>query len=312
MTIRTSQQLKALIRNLAREKGANPQLLLRTYMMERFLERVSCSDYRDNFILKGGILVTSMVGLEARSTMDIDTTVNGATVTADEVQRIVESVASIDLGDGVTFEISNILDIMSEAEYPGIRVNMKAFMDGIRVPLKIDVSTGDVITPHAIEYSYPLMFENRSIRLLAYNLETVLAEKLETIISRSTANTRMRDFYDIYILSTLYHREIQAETLRLALDATATKRNSLKQLKNADNILNILLADNDLKGLWSNYREKFNYAAGIEWSDVILSVRELAILAALDVQKPSIMEQLHRKMPESCNAPVSKKSDLTR
>lgn len=312
MTIRTSQQLKALIRNLANDKSADPQLLLRTYMMERFLERVSCSDYRNNFILKGGILVTSMVGLEARSTMDIDTTVNGATVTADEVQRIVESVASIDLGDGVTFEISNILDIMSEAEYPGIRVNMKAFMDGLRVPLKIDVSTGDVITPHAIDYSYHLMFENRSICLLAYNLETVLAEKLETIISRSTANTRMRDFYDIYMLSSLYRNDIQAEILRLALNATSTKRDSLEQLKNTEKILNILLADNGMKELWSNYRGKFNYASSIEWKDVILSVRELAILAGLEVQEPSIMAQLHTKIPESRNAPVSKKSDLTR
>ena len=195
--IKTARQLKDLIRNLSRKKSADAQLLMRNYMMERFLERISLSEYRDKFILKGGMLVAAMVGLDARSTMDLDATVKGANVNVEDIENLISAIVSVPLDDGVKFQLKSISEIMDEAEYPGIRVNMTTTFDGVVTPLKIDISTGDAITPREIRYSFKLMLEDRSIDIWAYNLETVLAEKLETIITRTTTNTRMRDFYDI-------------------------------------------------------------------------------------------------------------------
>lgn len=307
--ITSARQLKDKIRNLAKDKSADAQVLLRSYMMERLLERIAISDYSQNFILKGGVLITSIVGFEARSTMDIDTTVTGAAVSADEIQHIMEEIISADLSDGVSFALSGISDIMDEAEYPGIRVGMTAFMDGVRVPLKVDISTGDVITPRAVEYSYKLMFEDRSIRLLAYNLETVLAEKLETIIVRATANSRMRDFYDIHILTSLHRSEIDAATLVDALRATSRKRGSLSLLSDAEKVLTDLHDDQEMQTLWENYRSKFNYAAGILWDVALRSVRQLAISAGLQVKKPSLIERLQEPLPEKRVSPVHHKMD---
>lgn len=286
----SARQLKDKIRNLAREKGADAQVLLRNYMMERLLERVAVSEYSGKFILKGGMLVTSMVGLESRSTMDIDTTVRGATVSADEVRQILEEIISIDLSDGVRFVINSIADIMDEAEYPGIRVGMTAFLDSVRSSLKVDISTGDVITPRAVEYSYKFMFEDRSVRLLAYNLETVLAEKLETIIARTTTNTRMRDFYDMHILLELYRWEFNQEILSSALNATARKRGSESLMERTEKVLTDLHDSEAMDELWSNYQSKFSYAKDISWNKVLHSVRQLAIIAGLKVEHPSDIE----------------------
>jgi predicted nucleotidyltransferase component of viral defense system len=197
--IKSSQQLKDLIRNLSKEKSADARFLIRNYMMERFLERISLSAYKDKFILKGGMLVGAMVGLNARSTMDIDTTVKGETIGMDEVTKIITEIISVPIDDEVKFHIKSVSEIMDEAEYTGIRVSMETRFDGTVTPLKIDISTGDIITPHEILYSFKLMFEDRTIDLWAYNLETILAEKLETIVARTVTNTRMRDFYDIHI-----------------------------------------------------------------------------------------------------------------
>ena len=289
--ITSARQLKDKIRNLAREKGAEPQVLLRIYMMERLLERVALSEYHEKLILKGGLLVSSLVGTTMRSTMDTDMTVRGATVSQDEVRNMIEAIISFPLSDGVSFLLNDISDIMDEAEYPGIRVSMTALLEGVRVPLKLDFSTGDVITPRAIEYPYKLMFEDRTVNLLSYNLETVLAEKLETIIARTTANTRMRDFYDVYILFVLYRRELKSDTLADALEATSRKRGSLSLMANAEKVLTDLHDSKEMSALWENYRSKFRYAADISWGKVLLSVRQAAILAGLQVEKPSEFEE---------------------
>ena len=188
--IKTAKQLKDLIRNLSKAKAADAQLLMRNYMMERFLERISLSEYRDKFILKGGMLVAAMVGLDARSTMDLDATIKGATVGVEEVENIMADIVSTPIEDGVVFRVKRISEIMDEAEYPGIRVSMETEFDRVITPLKIDISTGDAITPHEVRYSFKLMLEDRAIDVWAYNLETVLAEKLETVIARATTNTR--------------------------------------------------------------------------------------------------------------------------
>lgn len=277
--IKTARQLKDLIRNLSKDKSADAQILMRNYMMERFLERISLSEYRDKFILKGGMLVAAMVGLDARSTMDIDATVKGATVGIEEVENMIASIISVLVDDGVEFRLKRISEIMDEAEYPGIRVSMETEFDGVITPLKIDISTGDAITPREVRYSFKLMLEDRSIEIWAYNLETVLAEKLETVISRATTNTRMRDFYDLHILSQLHDRSIVPTDLRAALIATAKKRGTEKYLADAPAAFDEVEVDPNMEKLWRAYQKKFSYAADLSWHTVMESIRNLYELA---------------------------------
>lgn len=273
--IKTARQLKDLIRNLARNKSADAQILMRNYMMERFLERISLSKYQDKFILKGGMLVAAMVGIDARSTMDIDATVKGATVGINAVEEIITSIISVPVDDGVKFRIKHISEIMDEAEYPGIRVSMETEFDRVITPLKIDISTGDAITPREVRYSFKLMLENRSIEILAYNLETVLAEKLETVVSRATTNTRMRDFYDLHILNQLHGHNIVPTDLRAALIATARKRGTEKYLSDAFAAFDEIESDLNMEKLWEAYQKKFTYAADLPWHTVMKSIRSL-------------------------------------
>ena len=281
--IHSSKQLKDLIRNLSKEVGIEAHVLIRKYMMERFLERVSSSKYNGSFILKGGMLVAAFVGVEARATMDIDTTIKGIPVTIVDMERTITEISNIDLDDNVKFRIKKVSEIMDEAEYSGIRFSIDALLDGAVIPLKIDISTGDVITPREIAYSYKLMFEDRTIPIMTYPIETVLAEKLETVISRSITNTRMRDFYDIHIL--LKSQNINVDILALALERTAKKRGNFSLLENAESVLKIVKSDEDMKRLWNIYQKKFKYAGEYTWDEVIHSVRELSIEAKLDVVK---------------------------
>jgi predicted nucleotidyltransferase component of viral defense system len=271
--IKTSRQLKDKIRKLAKEKSADAQILMRTYMMERLLERISISEYKKNFILKGGLLIASLVGLDFRSTMDVDTTIKGFDVNLTSVEQMIQNLIDVPLEDGVLFQIKNIDSIMEEAEYPCIRVSMQALFDGTITPLKIDISTGDVITPDAIHYSYKLMFEDRYIQLLSYNLETVLAEKLETIMRRHLTNTRMRDFYDVYILKKLYESEISKPLLQDALDATVQIRGSTELLKHAEPSLKEIENSDDMRKLWLSYQSHYEYAQNISWDAVMEAVK---------------------------------------
>ena len=276
--IKTARQLKDLIRNLSRKKSADAQLLMRNYMMERFLDRISLSEYRDKFILKGGMLVAAMVGLDARSTMDLDATVKGTNVNVEDIENLISAIVSVPIDDGVKFQLKSISEIMDETEYPGIRVNMTATFDGVVTPLKIDISTGDVITPGEVRYSFKLMLEERSIDIWAYNLETVLAEKLETIITRTTTNTRMRDFYDIYILEQLHGNTLNQQTLHDALLATAHKRGTERRLTDAKDVLDEVESSPVMQKLWESYRRKFSYAAELEWNIIMEAIRSLYAL----------------------------------
>lgn len=273
--IKTSTQLKDLIRNMSRTKSADAQLLMRNYMMERFLERISLSPYRDHFILKGGLLVAALVGLEARSTMDLDATIKGVNVSVEDVENIVAAIISVPVDDGVTFRVNRISQIMDEAEYPGVRVGMEAHFDGVRTHLKLDISTGDVITPKEIRYNFKLMLEDRSIEVWAYNLETVLAEKLETVIHRGVTNTRMRDFYDIHILQSIYRKSISPDVLSNALKATAQKRGSADLLADGHAILERIEQDSHMQDLWRNYQKSYSYAENILWNETMQSIKEL-------------------------------------
>ena len=275
--ITTARQLKDLIRNLSKKKSADAQILMRNYMMERFLERISLSEYKNQFILKGGMLVAAMVGLDARATMDLDATIKGTNVSVEDVEMIISKIISIPLNDGVLFRIKRISEIMEEADYPGVRVSMETKFDGVITPLKIDISTGDIITPREIKYNFNLMLENRTIEVWAYNLETVLAEKLETVISRNVTNTRMRDFYDIYILQKLYGEQLSKDVLWDALVATAKKRETLEQIEteDIDEVFDEIQSSSVMENLWKAYQRNYSYSADIPWHTIMKSIRTL-------------------------------------
>ena len=275
--ITTARQLKDLIRNLSKKKFADAQILMRNYMMERFLERISLSEYKNQFILKGGMLVAAMVGLDARATMDLDATIKGTNVSVEDVEMIISQIISIPLDDGVSFRIKRISEIMEEADYPGVRVSMETKFDGVITPLKIDISTGDIITPREIKYNFNLMLENRTIEVWAYNLETVLAEKLETVISRNVTNTRMRDFYDIYILQKLYGEQLSKDVLWDALVATAKKRETLEQIEteDIDEVFDEIQSSSVMENLWKAYQRNYSYSADIPWHTIMKSIRTL-------------------------------------
>ena len=273
--IHTSRQLKALVRNRSHGDNAKAMTLIRNFVMERFLERMSLSKYSGNLILKGGLLVASMVGLENRATMDIDTTIRNYNLSAENMRKMVEDIIAVSLDDGIQFAVKSVESIMDEAEYPGIRFKLEAVLDTMKTPLKMDISTDDVITPGEVNYEYKLMFEERSIPLLAYNLETVLAEKMETIISRGTLNTRMRDYYDLMILNIIKSDAINYADLAKALEATSRKRNSYELLLNSRHILEQIKSDAGLMEQWGIYQRKFDYAVNYAWEDIVKDVEQL-------------------------------------
>lgn len=283
--IHTARQLKDLVRNKSNSDSKKAQNLIRIYCMERFLERLSLSKYRDNFILKGGVLVSSMIGIDKRATRDIDTTIKGRNLTVEEATRMITEIADMTLDDGVRFELTGSQQIMEDSEYEGVRLFLNAYLETMKTPFKIDISTGDAITPGEIIYSYKLMFEDREIELLSYNLPTILAEKIETVISRGTANTRLRDFYDIYILSELYSEEIDYPILNAALDATSRKRGSEKVMAESELIIRELLEDGSMRAQWLGYQKKNEYADGISWNEVIGRLSEITAKLKMTVKE---------------------------
>ena len=282
----TPEQIKGRIKKLALENNVDPIVLMRMYMIERFLERLSYSKYRKNFIIKGGILVASMVGITMRSTMDIDTTVQNLNLTKEQISIIINDIAKIKLNDNIQFFINNVTTIMDNLEYPGIRIHIDSKLNNLIIPIKIDISTGDVITPHEIEYNYQLLLEKRSIQLLSYNLETMLSEKIQTILSRGVLNTRMRDFYDVNIIYSIYKNTIDFKKLALAFEKTCLIRNTKSLFLKYEDILNDIATDNNLQQLWSNYQKKYAYARKIEYNQTITIL--LTILNKMQSIKESI------------------------
>ena len=278
--IRSSRQLKDLVRNLSGGNGIKAQMIIRNYVMERFLERISVSSYRDNLILKGGVLISALVGLDKRSTMDMDTTIKSMPLTVDSAREMVENIINVELDDGMTFEVQSVAPIMDDADYPGIRVLLETKIENMRTPLKLDFSTGDIITPREITYSYKLLFEERTISILAYNLETVIAEKLETIIARGTANSRMRDIYDVFVLYNVFMPDVDIDVLRSAVRNTSTQRGSSIVMQDMFLIIDEIEKSTIMIGLWDNYQRKFDYAADASWNDVIPVIRKLCDMIA--------------------------------
>lgn len=275
--MRTSMQVKALVRNLSKKLNVEAEVLLRSFMMERFLERIAASRYRHSFILKGGMLIASMVGIGTRTTMDMDATVKGTALNTQEIKTMIEEILQAPVDDGgIEFALRGVEEMHEEADYLGYRISIGAIFDKTRQTLKIDITTGDSITPKEIEFNYKLMFEDRSIRIMAYNLETVLAEKLETIITRGVTNSRMRDFYDIYILTAT--QQFDRSTFVAALRKTVEKRGTANQVSKAPEVVEVLAKSLLMIDLWQKYRIKYSYASTVTWEMVIDAVRVLSEL----------------------------------
>lgn len=273
--MKNAMQLKGIIKNMAAKTGIKANALLQNYMLERLLERISVSEYKWKFILKGGMLISAMVGLDSRNTMDMDATIKGIDFSKEALLSILEQIIAVPVQDDVRFDLKGIEDIREESEYGGYRISLDATYEFIMVPLKIDISTGDMITPKEVLYSFDLLFEDRKIEILAYNLETVLAEKFETIISRGILSTRARDFYDVYILTTLQEKNINRVDFKNALASTATKRETLSKINSSLSIISDIQDDKTLQNLWKAYTKKFDYAEDIPFEDTIAALKKL-------------------------------------
>jgi predicted nucleotidyltransferase component of viral defense system len=261
-------QFKAKIKNLALSYHIPAQAVLQNYMLERLLERISLSKFQDRVILKGGMLIASMVGISSRTTMDMDATLRNFPLTEETIKTVFLEICDTPLDDEVFFTFDHITPIREDDEYGGFRIILIARFASIQTPLKIDVTTGDIITPEAICYSFPSAFEDKSIEVWAYNLETILAEKVETILRRSVLNTRPRDFYDVYILMKTHSQDIKEDVFRAALIATAQKRMSLEAIENWHAIIRTIQADAIMRVRWDRYCQEYYYAHGIAFDDV--------------------------------------------
>lgn len=274
--MKTPEQLKGKIRSMAEKRNLRPQEVLQMYLFERILERLANSPYSDNFILKGGLLISSMIGISERTTMDMDTTVRGITMEEDEIVEVIKNILLNPVDDGIEFKFESIEPIRDDDTYNNFRAHIKAKYGKINAPMKIDITTGDSIIPGAIRYEYQLTFEEKSVGVMAYSLETVLAEKYETIIRRNIGTTRARDFYDLHILYQQHKNEIRMNIFKEAVLHTAQKRESLEDIHDWKDILRDIREEPALYSLWNKYREETPYASEYEFSDVLETVETIA------------------------------------
>ena len=275
MKERTPEQLKGQIRSFAAKRNLQPQEVLQMFLFERVLERLAKSSYKDNFVLKGGLLISSMFGVEGRTTMDMDTTVTGIDMKEDEIQKIITEILSIDVGDGIEFKFTKIEPIREDDDYNNFRAYFVAHYGKIANEMKLDITTGDVITPRAIDYSYKTILDEDEIEIKAYNRETIIAEKYETIIRRNIGTTRARDFYDLYMFYNLYQDIIDYDMLKTAVKRTAEKRGSEGELADWISICDEMMQDSSLESLWENYRINNAFSSVTTFVDVMNAVKEV-------------------------------------
>lgn len=279
--MKTPEQLKGTIRSMAAKKNLRAQEVLQMFLFERILERMANSRFKDNFILKGGLLISSMIGITERTTMDMDTTVRGIQMEEDEIVSAVKEIVAIDVEDGIVFEYKGIEPIREEDAYNNFRVHLQAKYGKIDSPMKIDVTTGDAITPAAIQYDFPMLFEEKSIPVMAYTLETVFAEKYETIIRRNIGSTRARDYYDLHTLYRSRKSSVRPEILKAAVLHTAMKRDSVQDMQDWKEILKDIREEPAMYLLWDNYVAENKYIRELEFHIVLDTVEEVAKLLDL-------------------------------
>lgn len=266
--------LKAKINNYAKANNISAQTVLQNFMFEHFLERLSKSEYKDRFIIKGGMLVSNLVGLATRSTMDLDITVKNLLLDEETVLYAINAISKIDIGDDIAFSDFKCSPIRPDDEYGGLRLKCNAKYFSIVVPLSIDISTGDKITPQPLEYEFSSIFEDgRCFTLWGYNIETVLAEKVQTILSRGVASTRPRDFYDVFILTK--DKPYNADDFRKAFSETCIHRGCEKLLQEPVFGLPEIEQSKTLQDLWQKYANQFPYAKNITYNEVMNSLKIL-------------------------------------
>ncbi len=262
------------IKEIEKNHNLNYYEVLQRFMFERVLERISVSKYNDNFILKGGLLLTAMFGVDNRTTKDMDTTITGIDVSKNKMVKVLNEILSIDLNDKVKFDVVDISDIREEDEYGGNKYHIVGKIEGTKVNLEIDISTGDKVTPRELKYKYPLIFEDRSILINSYNIETILSEKIETVLRRGTFNSRMKDYYDIYFFLTRLKDNIDINILKLAIKNTFTKRDSFTYLNDYKQILDTIKNSERTEKLWNTYSKKYNYASNIKFINILSILEE--------------------------------------
>lgn len=268
----TSRQLTDLIKNKAHSLGLDAQLLLKRYFMEQMLVRISRSRYRNNFILKGGLLISSLTGLTTRTTKDIDVSIINNPLSKTDIEKMMLDICKIEVDDNIKFELLSMEDIREEFDYPGIRLSFKVYMDKIVDALKMDITTGDVITPKEITYGYKTILDEKIINICSYPIETILAEKIQSILSKNILSTRMRDYYDVYMLENIFRDRIDLDIQKEALFNTCKKRNSENDLVNAREILGNIRNDFGQKHMWDSYVSKNTYATGVQFEQTIKSI----------------------------------------
>lgn len=276
--MKTPEQLKGSIRSMAAKKNLRAQEVLQMFLFERILERLANSKYRNNFILKGGLLISSMIGISERTTMDMDTTVRGIQMEEDEIVKAVKEIVAIDIADGIEFEYESIEPIREDDAYNNFRIHLRAKYGKIDSPMKIDVTTGDVITPAAVQYEFPMLFDEKAIPVLAYTLETILAEKYETIIRRNIGTTRARDYYDLHTLYRSRKEEVRIDILKEAVLHTAKKRESTEDMRDWREIIQDIRDEPQMNLLWNNYVADNKYIGDLQFSEVLDTVNEIAEL----------------------------------
>ena len=271
--IKNRDSLKAKISKLAAKTNISNKYIIQTFMFEALLKRISVSEYKDKFIIKGGLLLSSIFGVNLRSTMDLDTTIKGLPLNMQTIENVFNKIISIDLADNVKLKIENIKDIRLEDEYSGFNVNLKAEFDGVKTNLLIDITTGDVITYKEVEFKYYTLFDDEAINIMTYNYETIIAEKFETIIFRNIDNTRMKDYYDLYMFVNLKWNEINKDILRKPIINTSKKRNTENYIEDANSYIEMIQEDDRLKSLWNSYVSNYEYAKDITFEDTIKAIK---------------------------------------
>lgn len=272
--IKNAKSLIDKLKNKAEQNNITVNEVLQNYMFERILERLSISEYKNNFILKGGVLLSSIMGIDTRTTMDMDTCLKGINLTEEQLYKVLKNILDTDVKDGVTFEIKNSKPIREDDEYGGLKYNILAKFDNIKVNLSIDIATGDVITPGEIEYNYKMMFEDKALKIMTYNIESIIAEKFQTIISRNVLNSRMKDFYDLYYL--IKYKTFSKDDLRLAIEKTFDKRNTDIKLINSN--ISVIQESDLLQDLWKTYSQKHKYTKDIKFEDIIETIKKISKL----------------------------------
>ena len=260
----SSIDIKEKAKTIEKSHNLNHYEILQRYMFERILERISVSKYQDNFILKGGLLLSAMFGIDNRTTKDMDTTITGIDVSKEKMVKVLNEILSIKLGDGVKFDLVDITNIRDEDEYGGNKYHIVGRKDNLKINLEIDISTGDRVTPRELKFNYPLLFEDKTILINAYNIETIISEKVETILRRGKFNSRMKDFYDVYYFLTKLKSEVNITILKKAVENTFTKRDSFEYLNDYEQILNEIIESEKINKLWQKYSNKYSYANGID------------------------------------------------